>query len=112
MVTTNYSVPSPVTANVYSNSTFLNDNLTDDVYNFELNGTKSINLNLHNITTGDDADLYLYQDNGDDVFDPMQDQELVRSRLEVMLMTQLTILLNLVLTLPESSVMLLVAKVV
>ena len=79
MVTTNYSVPSPVTANVYSNSTFLNDNLTDDVYTFELDGTRSINLNLHNITTSDDADLYLYQDNGDGVFDLIQDQQLASS---------------------------------
>ena len=79
MVTTNYSVPSPVTANVYSNSTFLNDNFTDDVYTFELDETRSINLNLHNITTSDDADLYLYQDNGDGVFDLIQDQLLASS---------------------------------
>lgn len=79
MVTTNYSVPSPVMANVYSNSTFLNDNLTDDVYTFELDGTKSINLNLHNITTSDDADLYLYRDDGDGVFDLIQDQQLASS---------------------------------
>ena len=79
MVTTHYSVPSPVTANVYSNSTFLNDNFTDDVYTFELDETRSINLNLHNITTGDDADLYLYRDDGDGVFELIQDQLLESS---------------------------------
>ena len=80
MVTSNYSVPSPVKATPYSKSNYLNDYYTDDVYTFEIDETSSINLNLHNITSGDDADLYLYQDDGDGVFEPMQDQELARSR--------------------------------
>ena len=34
MVTSNYSVPSPVKATPYSNSTYLDHNYTDDVYTF------------------------------------------------------------------------------
>ena len=62
MVTSNYSVPSPVTATPYSKSTYLDDHFTEDVYTFEIDETSSINLSLHDITSGDDADLYLYRD--------------------------------------------------
>ena len=61
MTTTNYQAGT-LNSNPYSNSTFLNDNYTDDVYIFDIAETSSINLNLHNISEGDDADLYLYQD--------------------------------------------------
>ena len=33
-----------------------------DVFRFRITGTRSINLNLHNISWRDDADLYLYRD--------------------------------------------------
>lgn len=61
MATYNY-YPGTVTSTPYSNSTFLNENYTDDVYIFDISETSSINLNLHNISEGDDADLFLYQD--------------------------------------------------
>ena len=42
---------------------FLRDNqYENDIYEFDINGTKNINLSLNNVTEGDDADLYLYQD--------------------------------------------------
>jgi len=44
-------------------STFLADNLFEnDIYEFDIFGTRNINLSLNNITAGDDADLRLYQD--------------------------------------------------
>ena len=64
----------------YSNSNYLNEDVTERVYSFIVNDRSSINLNLHDITSGDDADLYLYRDDGDGVFEVNQDQELKRSR--------------------------------
>lgn len=61
MATYNYSVGN-LSSTPYSNSTFLNDYLTDHVYTFNISQTSSINMNLHNISAGDDADLYLYAD--------------------------------------------------
>jgi hypothetical protein len=41
-----------------------------DIYRFEITSTKNINLSLHDISSGDDADLYLYRDsNGNGVLD-------------------------------------------
>lgn len=34
----------------------------NDVYKFDISGTRNINLSLHDITAGFDADLYLYRD--------------------------------------------------
>jgi hypothetical protein len=80
MVTTNYSIGN-LTSTPSSNSTFLSDYYTDDVYSFNISNTSSINLNLHNISAGDDADLYLYADsNHNGVFDA-GDQQLQYSRL-------------------------------
>jgi hypothetical protein len=46
---------------------------TEDVYSFNISGYISgkgnINLSLHDISAGDDADLFLYKDNGNGVFD-------------------------------------------
>lgn len=61
MVTSNYSIGN-LTSTPSSNSTFLSDYYTDDVYSFSISDTSSINLNLHNISFGDDANLYLYAD--------------------------------------------------
>ncbi|NEQ20682.1 MAG: hypothetical protein F6K28_15875, partial [Microcoleus sp. SIO2G3] len=33
-----------------------------DIYRFEITNTNNINLSLHDISCGDDADLYLYRD--------------------------------------------------
>ncbi len=81
MVTSNYIVGSAPSYHPYSNSTYLNDYYTDDVYSFNVSENSSLNLNLHNITAGDDADLYLYRDDGDGVFELNEDQELASSRL-------------------------------
>ncbi len=40
----------------------LNDYWTEDHYTFNISNSSSINLNLHNITMNDDADLKLYRD--------------------------------------------------
>ncbi|MFK8184232.1 MAG: pre-peptidase C-terminal domain-containing protein [Phormidesmis sp.] len=41
-----------------------------DVFEFDISNTRSINLSLHNISSGDDADLRLYEDsNGNGVLD-------------------------------------------
>jgi hypothetical protein len=81
MATGNYSV-GDLTNIPYSNSTYLNDYWTDDVYTFSIDETSSINLNLHNITAGDDADLYLYEDtNGNGIFDTGIDQQAESSTL-------------------------------
>jgi hypothetical protein len=43
--------------------TFLRDNqFENDIYEFRTTGTSNIDISLNNITTGDDADLYLYRD--------------------------------------------------
>lgn len=68
-----------LTSSPYSNSTFLSDYFTDDVYSFNISETSSINLNLHDISFGDDADLYLYADDGDGVFEDGIDQQLSSS---------------------------------
>ena len=55
----------------YSNSNSLNAFWHSRAYKFRVVGPrKSINLNLHHISVGDDADLSLYRDDGDGVFDP------------------------------------------
>lgn len=44
-------------------STFLRDNqYENDIYEFDIHGTRNINLSLNSISAGDDADLYLYRD--------------------------------------------------
>ncbi len=76
MATGSYSAGT-LTSSPYSNSTYLNDYWTDDVYTFNISDTSSINLNLHNITAGDDADLDLFADtNNNGVFDSGIDQQL------------------------------------
>lgn len=52
-------------------STFLRENqYEDNIYEFDTSGTRNINLSLNNISRGDDADLYLYQDsNSNGIFD-------------------------------------------
>ncbi|NEP89092.1 MAG: peptidase [Okeania sp. SIO2C2] len=62
MVTSYFDVGSAPAYHPYSNSIYLDDYYTDDVYTFSVDQTSSINLNLHNITANDDADLELYED--------------------------------------------------
>lgn len=47
----------------YHNSASLQANYYEnDVYEFDIHGTKDLHISLNNISHGDDADLYLYQD--------------------------------------------------
>ncbi|MDZ7995234.1 MAG: PPC domain-containing protein [Nostoc sp. EfeVER01] len=55
----------PVTRNYYN----LNELDPTDVFEFSINETKNINLSVTGISASDDADLYLYQDNGNGFFD-------------------------------------------
>lgn len=60
--TFNYDVGS-LDSSPIQRSTFLQDNqYENDVYEFDISGTRSINLSLNNISAGDDADLRLYRD--------------------------------------------------
>ncbi|MDZ8035743.1 pre-peptidase C-terminal domain-containing protein [Nostoc sp. DedSLP04] len=55
----------PVTRNDFN----LNVLDSTDVFEFRIDTTQNINLSLTNISAGDDADLRLYQDNGNGFFD-------------------------------------------
>jgi hypothetical protein len=61
MATYNYYVGS-LTNTPYTNSTFLSDYWTADSYEFSVETSQTIDLTLHNISAGDDADLSLYSD--------------------------------------------------
>lgn len=79
MTTTNYSLGT-LSSTPIKRNTFLDSTFDKDVYKFNLTGTNNINLNLRNISSGDDADLRLYQDsNFNGIFDS-GDNELSRSR--------------------------------
>lgn len=70
MATTTYHLGELSTA-PKQEQTYLNDYYTEDVYTFKITGTRSINLNLHAITAGDNANLYLYRDTDQDrILDP------------------------------------------
>ncbi|MEA5464081.1 pre-peptidase C-terminal domain-containing protein, partial [Leptothoe sp. PORK10 BA2] len=57
---------SPVSLDNYTVSTFD----PTDTFEFDITGSRTINLNLHNISAGDDADLRLFRDsNNNGVFD-------------------------------------------
>jgi len=68
--TVNYNLGS-LDSTPVQRSNFLRDNVYEnDVYQFSTSGTQDINLSLNNISTGDDADLYLYRDsNGNGILD-------------------------------------------
>ncbi|MBT9313667.1 pre-peptidase C-terminal domain-containing protein [Leptothoe kymatousa] len=56
----------PVSLNRYS----VSEASPTDVFEFSVDGTQNLNLSLHNISSGDDADLYLYEDtNNNGIFD-------------------------------------------
>jgi Bacterial pre-peptidase C-terminal domain len=78
-MTTNYVIGN-LTSTPVSRTTFLNETFTDDVYRFSISGTNSINLDLRNITAGDDADLYLYRDSNNNGQWDASDQQLASSR--------------------------------
>ncbi len=56
---------SPISKNNYNVS--VSDPI--DVFEFNLTADSTIHLNLHGISIGDDADLMLYEDNGNGIFD-------------------------------------------
>ncbi len=75
----NYSVGS-LTNTPYTNSTYLNDYWTADAYQFSVDNSRSIDLTIHNISEGDDADLSLYSDSDNNgQFDPSVDTYLAGS---------------------------------
>lgn len=59
----------PVTNNDY----YLDKYDTTDVFEFNLNETRDINLSLTGINAGDDADVVLYRDNGNGIFNASED---------------------------------------
>ncbi|OKH39616.1 hypothetical protein NIES2119_04895 [[Phormidium ambiguum] IAM M-71] len=80
MATTTYSLGTLINTPT-QRETYLNDYYTQDVYSFRINSTSSVNLNLHNITAGDDADLRLFRDiNNNGVFDSSSDVFILDSR--------------------------------
>lgn len=61
--TFNYDLDSLNEGQPEQNSTFLRDNVFEnDIYEFDTNYTRNINISLNGLETGDDADLRLYQD--------------------------------------------------
>ncbi|MEM8643214.1 MAG: PPC domain-containing protein, partial [Cyanobacteria bacterium P01_G01_bin.54] len=65
----NYNVGILQTSVNAQNNHTLTSSAPTDVFKFELNQSGTINLNLHDISSGDDADLYLYRDNGNGYLD-------------------------------------------
>lgn len=80
MTTTTTYNAGTVGSTPYSNSTFLNANFDNDVYRIRVNSATSLNLNLHNISAGDDADLYLYRDSNNNGVWDASDQLVASSR--------------------------------
>lgn len=69
MTTYNYSVGT-LTETALTRSNYLtNETDSRDVYQFSTTSTSDINLSLSRISSGDDADLRLYRDNGNGYFD-------------------------------------------
>lgn len=62
------------------NLSLYNDLYENDIYEFDIDGTKNLNLSLNNISDGDDVDLYLYEDtNSNGVLDS-SDLQITSSR--------------------------------
>ncbi|MBC1237316.1 PPC domain-containing protein [Nostoc sp. 2RC] len=57
------------TTPIVRNNTTLTTSDPTDVFKFQISGTKNINVSLTNISTGDDAELLLFRDNGNGIFD-------------------------------------------
>ncbi|GET36672.1 PPC domain-containing protein [Microseira wollei] len=75
---TNYVIGN-LTSTPVTRTDFLNETYTDDVYRFNISETNSINLDLRNISAGDDADLYLYLDSNNNGQWDTSDQQLASS---------------------------------
>ena len=62
-------------------TTFLRDNVFEnDIFEFDLTGTRDINLSLNNISSGDDADLFLYRDSNNNGILDFSDELVASSR--------------------------------
>ena len=59
---TNYDLGSLDSTPKHRSTSLRQGTYEDDVYEFDISVTRNINLSLHDITSGDDADLYLYRD--------------------------------------------------
>jgi hypothetical protein len=66
----------PVSYNDYS----LDKSDTIDVFEFSLDWTNDINLSLTGMNAGDDADVTLYRDNGNGIFNASEDISVASSR--------------------------------
>ncbi|MEO1211492.1 MAG: pre-peptidase C-terminal domain-containing protein [Cyanobacteria bacterium J06638_20] len=65
----NYDVRALGSSPISRNRFTVNASDPTDVFEFDITGTRTINLNLNRISRGDDVDLRLYRDNGNGVFD-------------------------------------------
>ncbi|MEO1353772.1 MAG: pre-peptidase C-terminal domain-containing protein [Cyanobacteria bacterium J06635_15] len=65
---------------IHRNNYNLSTSDPTDVFKFNIQGTQNIYLNLHDITSGDDADLYLYRDSNQNGFLDSGDEKLDQSR--------------------------------
>ncbi len=57
------------TTPVVRNNVTLTTSDPTDVFRFQISGTKNINVSLTDISAGDDAELLLFRDNGNGIFD-------------------------------------------
>lgn len=54
---------------VVRNNFTVTETAPTDVFQFQINSTRNLNLSLTDISAGDDAELFLYRDNGNGFFD-------------------------------------------
>jgi hypothetical protein len=69
----------PVNTPVIRNDFSVTSSQPTDIFKFRVQGSKKLNLSLTDISVGDDADLRLYRDNGNGVFDA-GDRQIASSR--------------------------------
>lgn len=65
----NYNLGTIGSTPVVKSNFSLSESAPTDVFQFRINNTSNINLTLTDISAGDDAELFLYRDNGNGVFD-------------------------------------------
>ncbi|MBD2497910.1 PPC domain-containing protein [Nostoc sp. FACHB-280] len=65
----NYNLGTIGSTPVVKNNFSLSESAPNDIFQFRINSTSNVNLSLTDISAGDDADIILYRDNGNGVFD-------------------------------------------
>ncbi|MEO0457623.1 MAG: pre-peptidase C-terminal domain-containing protein [Cyanobacteria bacterium P01_A01_bin.114] len=68
-LSTNLDVGTLWSSPVSYNNDFLSSNNPVEVYEFDIANSRTINLSVHDVSSGDNVDLRLYQDNGNGIFD-------------------------------------------